>query len=235
VSEARDLGEVDRYAFYEHMKVYTAAPPEVLRCDEKNLREHAVLNVCGVVITSNHKTDGIYLPADDRRHYVAWSDLTLKDFPQSYWRTLHGWYTCDGGIGHVGAYLSTLDLSGFDPKAPPPKTPAFWDIVDANRAPEDSELADALEGINKPAVTLTHILAYVLEEGFRDWLKDRRNRRFIPHRMEVCGYTPVRNSGVKDGQWVVDSKRQTVYARKELSIRDRIAAAAALASNTRNR
>ena len=44
VSEARDLGEVDRYAFYEHMKGYTAAPPEVLRCDEKNLREHAVLN-----------------------------------------------------------------------------------------------------------------------------------------------------------------------------------------------
>lgn len=27
VSEARDLGDVDRYAFYEHLKVYTAAPP----------------------------------------------------------------------------------------------------------------------------------------------------------------------------------------------------------------
>jgi len=39
-----------------------------------------VLNVCGVVITTNHKTDGIYLPADDRRHYVAWSDLAKEDF-----------------------------------------------------------------------------------------------------------------------------------------------------------
>ncbi len=40
VSEARDLGDVDRFAFYDHMKAYTAAPPDVLRVDEKNLREH---------------------------------------------------------------------------------------------------------------------------------------------------------------------------------------------------
>jgi hypothetical protein len=39
VSEARDLGDVNRFAFYEHMKIYLAAPPDVLRCDEKNLRE----------------------------------------------------------------------------------------------------------------------------------------------------------------------------------------------------
>lgn len=53
VSEARDLGDVDRYAFYDHMKVLTAAPPDVLRCDEKHLREHSVLNVTGVIITTN--------------------------------------------------------------------------------------------------------------------------------------------------------------------------------------
>ena len=45
ISEARDLGDVDRYAFYDHMKVYTAAPPDVLRCDEKHLREHSVMNI----------------------------------------------------------------------------------------------------------------------------------------------------------------------------------------------
>ena len=31
VSEARDLGDVNRFAFYDHMKAYTAAPPDVLR------------------------------------------------------------------------------------------------------------------------------------------------------------------------------------------------------------
>ena len=33
---------------------------------------------------------------------------------------------------------ATLSIDGFDPKAPPPKTPAFWDIVSANQAPEDA-------------------------------------------------------------------------------------------------
>ena len=56
ISEARDLGEFDRYAFYDHMKAYTAAPPDVLRVDEKHLREYSVFNVCGVIITTNHKT-----------------------------------------------------------------------------------------------------------------------------------------------------------------------------------
>jgi hypothetical protein len=62
ISEARDLGDVDRFKFYDHLKSFTAAPPDVLRVDEKNLREHAIINVTGVIITSNHKSDGIYLP-----------------------------------------------------------------------------------------------------------------------------------------------------------------------------
>ena len=65
ISEARDLGDVDRFQFYDHMKAYTAAPPDVLRVDEKNLREHSVLNCCGVIITTNHKS-GRHLPAGRR-------------------------------------------------------------------------------------------------------------------------------------------------------------------------
>jgi hypothetical protein len=72
VSEARDLGDTNRFGLYEHMKTLTAAPPDVLRCDEKNLREHNVMNVMGVIVTTNKK-DSLFLPADDRRHYVAWS------------------------------------------------------------------------------------------------------------------------------------------------------------------
>lgn len=39
ISEARDLGEFDRFGFYDHMKAYTTAPPDTLRVDEKNMRE----------------------------------------------------------------------------------------------------------------------------------------------------------------------------------------------------
>ena len=73
INEGRDLGDIDRFKFYDHTKIYTAAPPDVLRVNEKHLKEYHVLNCLGLIITTNHKTDGLYLPADDRRHYVAWS------------------------------------------------------------------------------------------------------------------------------------------------------------------
>jgi hypothetical protein len=229
VNEARDLGEINRFSFYDHMKAYTAAPPDVLRVDEKNLREHSILNCCGVIITTNYKSNGIYLPADDRRHYVAWSDLSKTDFTDDYWKGLWGWYQ-NGGIRHVAAYLAELDISDFDPKAPPPKTAAFWTIVDANRAPEDAELADVLDGLQNPdAVTIAQIRdAPKTVGGFIDWLDDRKNRRVIPHRLEACGYVPVRNDAAKDGLWKIKGARQVVYAKADLSIGDRLSAASRL-------
>jgi hypothetical protein len=228
VSEGRDLGDVDRFKFYDHMKSYTAAPPDVLRVDEKHLREHSVLNVCGVIITSNHKTDGIYLPADDRRHFVAWSDLSKEDFTPTYWNDLWGWYA-HGGNHHVAAYLAGLDLSTFDPKAPPPKTAAFWAIVDANQAPEDAELADVLDLMGNPdAITVDRIAAMATGE-IQFWIKDRKNRRAIPHRLERCGYIPVRNDTRKDGLWIFNGARQVVYVKGSLTIRDRHIAASRFA------
>ena len=125
----------------------------------------------------------------------------------------------------MAAYLAELDLAKFDPKAPPPKTLAFWDIVDASRAPEEAELSDILDDLKNPdAITLAKIIAKA-DEDFADWLKDRRNRRAIPHRLERCGYISVRNNDAEDGLWKVNKKRQVVYAKASLSLRDRLAAA----------
>ena len=231
VSEALDLGEIDRFKFYDHTKVYTAAPPDVLRVDEKHLREHYVFNCLGFVITTNHKTDGIYLPADDRRHYVAWSNHSKEEFLDNYWNKLWSWYQ-DGGYGHVAAFLSDLDLSGFDAKAPPPKTPAFWDIVNASQAPEDAELADVLDALKSPnATTLPQLIAKA-SGGIADWLMDRKNRRTLPHRLERCGYVAVRNDTAKDGLWKINGARQTVYAKAALSAADQLRAARELGTTT---
>jgi Family of unknown function (DUF5906) len=225
VNEARDLGEFDRFAFYDHMKAYTAAPPDTLRVDEKHLREHYIFNCVGVTITTNHKTDGIYLPPDDRRHYVAWSERKKEDFASGYWNGIWRFYA-QGGHQHVAAYLAELDLSAFDPKAPPRKTPAFWAVVDANRAPEDSELADVIELLGNPnAVTLDALRGKAAGTELWGWLVDRKNRRVIPHRLEQCGYVPVRNDYAEDGLWKLNDKRQTIYAKLTLSIRDRFSAA----------
>jgi hypothetical protein len=224
VNEGRDLGEIDRFKFYDHTKIYTAAPPDVLRVDEKYLREHYVFNVLGFIITTNHKTDGIYLPANDRRHYVAWSERKKEDFTSEYWTELWRCYA-DGGFEYVAAYLSEFDLSDFNPKVPPPRTAAFWDIVNASRAPEDAELADVLDKLGNPdVVTLTELIG-AANGGTAEWLLDRRHRRALPHRLERCDYVSVRNPYAKDGLWKLQGARQVIYARADLSPQQREAAA----------
>jgi hypothetical protein len=225
VNEARDLGEVNRFTFYDHSKIFAAAPPDVLRVDEKNLREYYVFNCLGLIYTTNHKTDGLYLPADDRRHYVAWSNRQKEDFPEGYWNRLWGWYMDDGGVGHIAAYLAQYDLSDFDPRASPPKTAAFWDIVNANRASEDFELADAIDAIGNPdAMTIKQLTAGATGAA-AEWLLDRGSRRALPHRLERCGYVSVNNPDSKDGVWKIKGVRQTVYAKASLNLRAQTAAA----------
>jgi hypothetical protein len=242
ISEARDLGDWDRFTFFDRMKAIIAAPPDVVQINEKHLREYYVPNLCGVIITTNHKVDGIYLPADDRRHLVAWSNLSKDDFAEDHWRKQYRWYA-NGGHEAVAKYLASRDLSGFDPKAPPPKTEAFWQIVNANRAPEDSELADVLDALGKAdprnkddiirpdVVTLDEVAsrASVLQSTFAEWLRDRKNARRIPHRFEDCHYVVVRNPNDTEGRWKISGTRHTIYGKDSLTENERVAAAYKLA------
>jgi Bifunctional DNA primase/polymerase, N-terminal/Primase C terminal 2 (PriCT-2) len=250
ISEARDLGDVNRFAFYERTKTLMAAPPDVLRCNEKNRRQYYIVNVMGVIITTNHKTDGIYLPADDRRHFVAWSTLVKEAFAPDYWLKFWHWYKHEDGFEHVVALLDAHDLSDFDCKAPPPRTKAFYDIVASNRAPQELELADALDqvlnyraGVKAPAgaspeqpdaVTLDEI-EHLACLKFQEWLGNPSNRRAIPHRFESVGYTIVRNPLAKDGSWVLDGRRQTVYAKAQLTLHDQINAVELLVNAQRKK
>jgi Family of unknown function (DUF5906) len=225
VSEARDLGEFDRFSFYDHVKTYTAAPPYTLRVNQKFVQEYYVFNCTGLIITTNYKTDGIYLPAEDRRNYVAWSDRRKEDYPPDYWNELYRWYE-DGGFGHVAAYLAEFDLTDFDPKAPPPKTPAFWQIVGVNTPQENAELADVVDALGNPdALTLAQLMAAAKDEA-ADWLMNRGNRRTIPHRLERCGYLPVRNPDApSDGLWKINGRRAAVYVKKTLKPEEQLRAA----------
>jgi hypothetical protein len=226
ISEAHDLGEVSRYQFYERIKTYAAAPPDVLLCNDKHIKKFSVLNCMGLIITSNHLTDGIYLQADDRRHDIHWSNRKPEDFEPGYWNKMWSWYE-NGGFEHVAAYLATLDISAFDPKAPPPKTDAFWKIVNANRSSEEGELADVIDLLGNPkALTLDDLIAKtVLNHSLAEWLKDRKNRRNIPYRLEACEYEPQPNPDAKDGLWKIGDKRQTVYVQKVLTMRESMEAA----------
>ena len=225
VNEARDLGDVDRFSFYDHTKIYTAAPPDVLRVDEKHLREYYVFNCLGFIVTTNHKTDGIYLPADDRRHYVAWSQRTKEEFSTAILERAVGLVPGRRHMGTSPPIWPNLICPASTPRRHRRRPPAFWDIVNANNAPEDAELADVLDALGNPdAVTLRQLIERAIGTEAADWLTDRRNRRAIPHRMERCGYVPVRNPYADDGLWKFQDRRQVVYAKARLSLRDQIVA-----------
>jgi hypothetical protein len=96
--------------------------------------------------------------------------------------------------------------------------------VDANRAPEDSELADVLDELGNPKVVTLRQVILGAHTRLADWLEDPKNQRVIPFRFEQCGYERVRNPDRKDGFWKIEGQRQVVYGRGDVSLRERIEA-----------
>lgn len=223
ISEARDLGDQTRNEFYERIKTLLVVPPPTLEVNEKHLRSHWVPNICGTIITSNHQ-DALFLPADDRRFYIAWSPLKKEDFEPGYWTDLHKWFE-NGGNEAVAHYLATLDLSDFDAKAPPPKTAAWKRMATMSRAPEDAELADVIEKLGNPdAVTIEQVKSRG-DIALLEFFRDKRNSRNIWKRFEDCGYVAVDNPDAKSGLWQIGGTRQVVYANQTLTDHERLAAA----------
>ena len=195
------------------------------------------MNVVTGVITTNHRTDALYLPSDDRRHFVLWSEATAEN--AEYFKALWRWYDA-GGFENVAAYLKARDLSGFNPKEPPVKTAAFWAIVNNAVPPEESELRDILDKMGWPdALTLDQVIFAALPSGakakgevashsFAGWLSDRKNARSIPHKFDRCGYVALHNEAQTDGRWKVGGKNKVIYVKKDLSGRAQYAAAEAL-------
>lgn len=229
INEMHDLGDGNMYALYERLKVVTAAPPEMLRVNEKNRGEYHIPNVVKVIMTTNHKTNGIYLPADDRRTYVAWSPLKEGEGgDEAYFTGLHAWLAAEGDR-HVAAYLLSLDLRAFNPKAPPVKTEAFWSIVNANRSLTDTGIAEVLayavdkEGASPVVLTLDDLRDMARTAGLydvREWLSDPKHRRQIPSNLEKHGYIETPNQTAQDKLWRLDGRRQMVYRRSDVTYTD---------------
>jgi hypothetical protein len=215
------------------------------RYHTKYIPNYYVPNCTNAIITTNYGHDGLYLPPDDGRHYVANTEVKREDFAEGFFDEHWAWQEA-GGAADVVACLQEYDLSKFNPKAPPRKTPAFWVMVGAGMAPEVSELDDVIERLGRletppaarsdgtpcgpAALTLAMLRAETSSTPSNDlyaWLADRKNRRAIPHRLASCGYLPVA-SAAQDRLWIIQGKRQAVYGRRDLTPAQRVAAAAEL-------
>ena len=116
INEAKDFGDQDRFGFYERTKPWLGGTASgVLMVADKYVRVHPVIDVVFIVITTNHKVRGLYLPEDDARHYVAWSNRTWEDWgyrdqatlDREYFGPLYDWYA-HGGYEVGGAISDDL-------------------------------------------------------------------------------------------------------------------------------
>lgn len=227
IDEVHDLGGESKYAFHDRTKPVLAAPPAAHEINEKFVPHHSARNVAGVILTSNH-ADALYLDRNDRRHFVCISERTKDDFPAGYFDDLYSWFE-NGGNEAVAHYLANLDLTGFNAKAPPPKTAGWHMVVAAGFAPESGDLADVLEVMGKPpAITLSMIRARTPPDSqLRLTFEDPKARRSIPKRLAEIGYVAVPNPDARDsgGRWRMPAGRIAIYARQELGEGDRLVAA----------
>jgi len=107
---------------------------------------------------------------------------------------------------------------------------AFWYMVNADRSGEFSEIADAIDrlkdkdGKRPDALTITQLIVAAPE---LEWLRAVKMRRLMRRRLEDNGYAVVVNPNAKasDGMWVIDGRRQAIYARAALDLKQRLTAA----------
>ena len=132
INEAHDLGD-KRFNFYERTKDWFAAPPETLMIRDLWIKQHPMFNLVGPIVTTNHLTDGLYLPPEDRRCYVAWSECRPEEFTGQYWNELWNWYrerrtrtrrTIFGDIGRRATSTPRLRRPGLQ-RGKPSSTP-IW-------------------------------------------------------------------------------------------------------------
>jgi hypothetical protein len=220
VSEARDLGEINRYAFYESTKTMIAEPPTTVRVHAKYVPHHYVLNVVSVIFTTNYPADGLYLPADDRRHYVCGTEITSTAFAPAFFVEMWDWYA-NGGLDDVVTYLATYELKNFDAKAPPEKTAAFWRMVDAGMPAETSEFRDALDKAKWPPALTVASLGPHMDSELWKWVAERKNAKNVSRRLDDCGYVSFRNIDAGDGRWAIGKRKFIVYVSKNLDLNAR--------------
>jgi hypothetical protein len=232
IDEARDMGEVKRYAFYEQMKTLEAAPPDVIRCNEKFAKKVPVLNVTGIVYTTNHR-DALFLPEDDRRHFVAWSDITADELGgDEYFSKIWRWLVFEGGTADVVAWLRSVDLTSYNAKSPPRKTSAFFAMVQAEETEDDLALSSIInDTLGRPAVLTLDIIRNNAggHVTLLEWLGKRDAARQIPHKLQRLGYARLANRDAgMDRRWKMGGNRVTVFARTDIKPGEAYQAAAAL-------
>ena len=226
ISEAANLHEMSKWAFNEKTKVLIAGSPDDQTINPKYGHKYSVKMFCGVIITTNHLTSGIFIPEGDRRYDVI-SCATFEEMGlfttearREYFSELWDWFL-DGGDRHVAAYLHTRPIDGFSASNGQRKTEAHKDVVVSGKV-NDFWLQDVLDEIENITGPLT---------AFRsDWLIEFAERQGEMKKSEIkgrltnaakrIGLTIFRNELTPDGRHRFGGKKSAVYRKEGVPVVD---------------
>jgi hypothetical protein len=102
-------------------------------------------NTANFMCTTNHR-DAMLLTADTRRYWVWFSDQ--DPMTPTYYNHLFKW-TKDN-LAQIARWAEDMDLSKFDPDAPPPKTKSLYEMAEANVRPLHAYLQDQIDAEDWP-------------------------------------------------------------------------------------
>lgn len=214
INEAKDMGGENRFQFYEKTKPIIAAPPAVHRINPKFGVQCTIPNLNATVIMTNHLTGGLYLPEDDGRHAVFWSEARRghDGINDDYFTALYAWFD-DGGMENCAAYLMGIDVSDFKPKGMPPRTPAFYRMVEGGRSDEQNDLGDVVKLMGDKAFSIPELSMTARVNNYpelAEWLL-KKGHRLIGQSLMEAGCVKHINPNERRGRWLMAGRQVNLY------------------------
>jgi len=217
INEAANLHEMSKWAFNERTKVLIAGSPDMCQVNPKYGQKYSVRMHCGVIITTNHLADGIYIPPDDRRYDVmqsaTFNEMGLADEQtrRAHFTDLWEWFL-HGGASHIAAYLHEKDIGEFSAANGQRKTEAHATII-ADGMGSDQWLDDIIDELGEPIAVRSD---WITIKAIANGEKDSNIRRRMSNAMGRLGYVMLRSIN-KDGRWKIGGKKVIVYVKPGLS------------------
>lgn len=206
ISEASNLGDMSRWIFNERIKVLIAGLPDTCLINPKYGQKYSMRMHCGVIITTNHLTSGIYIPSDDRRYDVIESatldqmNLQNSEIKNNYFSSLWEWFQ-NGGSNNIAAYLKEKDISKFSANNGQRKTKAHQSVIKMGLQ-QNSWFYDILEQEDNPT--------FISCPMIRNLASKNEGHEFVNHgsfmsklraAIKNAKYFNYDNPEAKDGRW----------------------------------
>jgi hypothetical protein len=100
-----------------------------------------------IFMMSNHVTNALVIPEEDRRIWVMACEERPKDdgYYKTLYESIHSEQQGPQNLANLFHYLKTRDISGFNPGMRAPMTPAKRRLINAGCSPAEIALDDLLE------------------------------------------------------------------------------------------